>query len=559
MINRRWIAVTAATLSALGMTASGLAAAPVAPHAHASGIAQFTLTAPVAVDDEYGYSAEASGKTVIVGAFSHKVGTHTNEGEVFVFTRPTTGWRSTTPVATLTSPNGGTDDQFGEQVAISGRLIVVGANDRNSGTGAVYVYTEPKTGWKTTSHPTAQLSIAGATTGDHLGDDVGISGDTIIAGAEGRDVGSHVAQGVVAVFTKPASGWHNETQQAELWASDGVANDGFGSYASISGNTIVGGSWAHNSFAGDADVFVKPASGWANGTETTKLLGTGVTAGDEFGTAVSISGDTVAVGAPVHSASASSHGGAVFLYQKPASGWAAAPTLSETAEISETNGVDGSYFGEGTDIAGGLLMVGATNETVGAHSRQGAVYPVFRPLGGWTTSTTSTRLLAADGQANDGLGSAVAIGDGEVVGGADQGHGGRGAAYLWATPGPNLTKVKQSHKSWRLGGAKPATNPHRVSHRRGSVFSLTLNEAAEVSMVFSEKRHGHFKHVGTLKVTAHAGHNTEFVAGKLGHGKRLKPGHCKVKILANNANGRTKHKTLHFKTHTASHHNHHRT
>src|SRR5581483_3723714 len=201
------------------------------------------------------------------------------------------------------------------------------------------------------------------------------------------------------------------------------AADNFGEYGGISGNTIVAGSWIHNSLAGEADVFVKPASGWANGTETTKLLGTGVVAGDEFGTAALVSGNTVVVGAPQHSPSGGPNSGAVYVYQQPAGGWASSPTMNETAEISETNGQPNSYFGESADLVGGLLLVGASNEPVGGNDQQGAVYPVFRPVGGWTTGTTSVRLLAAGGQAHDFLGESVAIGDGELVGGADEAHG----------------------------------------------------------------------------------------------------------------------------------------
>jgi FG-GAP repeat len=550
---RRWSAVAITALSALGLGASGLVAAPAAHHAHPTGLTQFKLTAPVNFRDGYASSTAAAGRTVVVGAGGHKVGSHTNAGVVFVFTRPVSGWQSMKPVATLSSPNPGTDAQFGESVAISGRTIVVGAKGQDSGTGAVYVYTEPKNGWKSTTHPAAQLSISSASTGDQLGDDVAISGNTIVAGASGRDVGSNTGQGAVFVFTKPASGWHDETEKAALWASDGVANDNFGESADIAGNTIVAGSQDHNSLAGDADVFVKPASGWADGTETTKLLVTGGLNDADFGFAVSISGNTVAVGAPTHAGGGNPHGGAVFIYQRPAGGWAAAPTMNETAEITEPNRKQGYYFGISTDILGGVLLVGAYADTIGANEMQGAVYLAFRPAGGWTTGKTSARLVATDGQAYDLLGTSVAIGDGDLVGGAVNGGGhGNGVAYLWAQPRPRLTRVSESHKRWRLGSGGPQTNPEAVPSGRGSVFRVHLDQAAKVSMVFREKRHGHYKHVGTLRFAAHVGKNTEYVAGRLGHGHRLRAGHCKVTITVTNDNGQSGARTLRFRTQPAA-------
>ena len=44
------------------------------------------------------------------------------------------------------------------------------------------------------------------------------------------------------MFTEPGSGWANMTQTAKLTASDGAAGDLFGYSVSISGNTVVVGA-----------------------------------------------------------------------------------------------------------------------------------------------------------------------------------------------------------------------------------------------------------------------------------------------------------------------------
>ena len=44
------------------------------------------------------------------------------------------------------------------------------------------------------------------------------------------------------MFTESGSGWANMTQTAKLTASDGAAGDGFGCSVSISGNTVVVGA-----------------------------------------------------------------------------------------------------------------------------------------------------------------------------------------------------------------------------------------------------------------------------------------------------------------------------
>ena len=89
-------------------------------------------------------------------------------------------------------------------------------------------------------------------------------------------------------------------QRAKLTASDGAAGDSFGSVA-VSGDTVVVGASGHdvgpNANQGSAYVFVKPPTGWASGTQTAKLTASDGAALDFFGGSVAVSGDTVVVGA----------------------------------------------------------------------------------------------------------------------------------------------------------------------------------------------------------------------------------------------------------------------
>ena len=142
-----------------------------------------------------------------------------------------------------------------------------------------------------------QLSASDGATGDQFGSSVAISGNTIVVGAVLADNG----QGAAYVFTEPNAGWGDMTQVAELTASDGVSGDFFGDAVSISGNTIVVGadnaSVGANGSQGAAYVFTEPAAGWANMTQTAKLVAPNGQADADFGAAVSISGNTIVVGA----------------------------------------------------------------------------------------------------------------------------------------------------------------------------------------------------------------------------------------------------------------------
>ena len=75
-----------------------------------------------------------------------------------------------------------------------------------------------------------------------FGFSVSVSGNTVVVGAPDTTVDSSTAQGAAYVFTESASGWANMNEIAKLTASDGVPGDDFGWSVSISGNTVVVGA-----------------------------------------------------------------------------------------------------------------------------------------------------------------------------------------------------------------------------------------------------------------------------------------------------------------------------
>jgi hypothetical protein len=162
--------------------------------------------------DELGWSVAVSGKTVVVGAPWHMVGSKPEQGSVYVFVVPATGrWVNTTQTAELTAPDGQTGDEFGWSVAVSGHTIVAGALDHQVGTneyqGAAYVFTEPSHGWRATNADTAELAASNGITFDNLGDSVAVSGTTAVAGAPRHNAGSQTSDfGAAYVFRSgPAS------------------------------------------------------------------------------------------------------------------------------------------------------------------------------------------------------------------------------------------------------------------------------------------------------------------------------------------------------------------
>ena len=64
---------------------------------------------------------------------------------------------------------------------------------------------------------------------------------------------------------------------------------------------------------GSAYVFVRPGTGWATGNQTAKLTASDGAANDEFGTSVGVDGDTIVVGAPGDE----SGEGSAYVFAKP--------------------------------------------------------------------------------------------------------------------------------------------------------------------------------------------------------------------------------------------------
>jgi hypothetical protein len=331
-----------------------------------------------------------------------------------------------TQTAILTPSNPALAFNFGSSIAIAGNTIVVGCDQAtvgsNAAQGAIYVYVEPAGGW-TNMTETAMLTASDGAAGDQLGTSVGIDGNTIVAGAP-----LHQYVGAAYIFVKPAGGWATGTQSAELTGSGGSGASGVGVRVAISGGTVASGAGLSTSFhnQGGALVFVKPAGGWADMTETA-ALDTGIlTVSDVLGLA--ISGDTVVAGTPEVSPNGVLHAGAVFVWVKPAAGWASMPP---TAELTASDGEANDFLGDSVGTNGTAIVAGAPQAAIGSNREQGAVYVFDKPAGGWTNTTQSTKLVSGGGTSADLFGFSVGISGGTIVGGAPFINSSTGAAYIF--------------------------------------------------------------------------------------------------------------------------------
>ena len=272
--------------------------------------------------DLFGSAVAVSGDTIVVGANRESSGSTgvngsgTNNsaplsGAAYVFFRSGATW---TQQAYLKASDTAASAEFGSSVGVSGETVVVGAPLADGYAGAVHVFVRSGATW---SHQ-AKLVASNAAAGARFGYAVGISGETLVAGARGeasaatgvngnQTDSSAPDAGAAYVFTRSGAAW---TQQAYLKASNTGAGDGFGEAVAIDGETVVVGAFGEDgaatgidgdgasnsaSAAGAAYVFSRSLGVWF---QAGYLKASNTGAGDWFGGAVALSGDTVLAGAP---------------------------------------------------------------------------------------------------------------------------------------------------------------------------------------------------------------------------------------------------------------------
>src|SRR5262249_32179409 len=120
-------------------------------------------------------------------------------------------------------------DNFGWSVSISGDTVVVGAWEKNSKTGAAYVF-DRNQGTPNNWGQVKELAASDAAAGDLFGYWASISEDTVAVGAPGNTNPPRAAH----AFDRNQGGANNWGQVQELAASDAAAGDSFGHSVSIS-------------------------------------------------------------------------------------------------------------------------------------------------------------------------------------------------------------------------------------------------------------------------------------------------------------------------------------
>ncbi|MEM7247314.1 MAG: thrombospondin type 3 repeat-containing protein [Acidobacteriota bacterium] len=260
-----------------------------------SWIERARLTAPDPQPGQrFGAAVAAGGDTIVVGAIGDDT-FGTDAGAVHVFQRSESfGWEHVVTLGELDATAG---DLFGFSVDTDGLGIIVGLpfdDDRATNAGASVLYERhPTDGWLDVTRE--RFTADAAAPHDRFGRSVSIDGDTVVVGADMAD-GLFRDAGAALVFERhPTDGW---LEVSRFESSDPHEAELFGQSVSVHGTSIAIGARSDldgRSEAGSASLFERhPTDGWL---EVTRIGASDGMANDDFGSAVSIGDGRLVVGA----------------------------------------------------------------------------------------------------------------------------------------------------------------------------------------------------------------------------------------------------------------------
>ncbi len=324
--------------------------------------------------DAFGDSVSQSGSNGLVGAYQATVSFHGIQGAAYVFRNLDTATGTVTQNVKLTASDGAANDNFGFSVSQSGGIGLIGAYGAtvsgHSRQGAAYLFRNLDTASGTVTQNVKLTSSDGAAF-DAFGTSVSQSSNIGLVGAYGATASGHNQQGVAYVFRNLDTASGTVTQNVKLMASDGAASEFFGHSVSQSGSIGLVGAFratvSGHANQGAAYVFRNLDTASGTVTQNVKLTASDGAANDVFGTSVSQSGSIGLVGAYVATVSGNSQQGAAYLFRNLDT---ATGTVTQNVKLTASDGAAEDGFGASVSLFGDQFTIGASD----ANANTGKAY-----------------------------------------------------------------------------------------------------------------------------------------------------------------------------------------
>ncbi|NOX58374.1 MAG: hypothetical protein GXP29_05875, partial [Planctomycetes bacterium] len=260
---------------------------------------------------------------------------------------------------------------------------------------------------------------------DQFGFSVDIEGTIGVIGAQWGSKTGVSRSGSAYVFQEIDGVWQYEM---EITASDAAFDDRFGYSVSISGNTIVVGANRNDddgTNSGSAYIFRSSNGVWQ---QIAKVTANDASSSDFFGTSVAIAGNTVLIGAHGNDDDGSRSGSA-YVFREIGGIW------QQIAKLTADDASSDNFFGHTLALAGDTAVIGAYGGTETGVDESGAAYVFSDVEGVWQQIE---KLTASDAASGDRFGFDVAIHGNTIVVGAylnDAQPVDTGAAYVFRETG----------------------------------------------------------------------------------------------------------------------------
>lgn len=267
--------------------------------------------------------------------------------------------------------------------------------------------------------------------GDEFGRPVAIDADTAVAGAHADDDNGSDS-GSAYIYYRNQGGTDNWGEVVKITSSDSAAGDGFGVALSISGDTVIIGADGdddNGSDSGSAYIFYRDQGGLDNWGEVIKLTAGDGVADDAFGAAVAVKGDIAVVGAWGDDDNGP-NSGSVYVFYRDQGGL---DNWGQVTKITAFDGADDDNFGRTVSRAEDIISVAAYNDDDNG-GNSGSVYIYYQDQGGADNWGLVTKLLPLDGASGDQFGRSLSNHGGHLIAGAwqDDDYGiSSGSAYIF--------------------------------------------------------------------------------------------------------------------------------
>lgn len=305
-------------------------------------------------------------------------------------------------------------DGYGRSVAIQEDTLWVGApldnTEAANNAGSVYLFDVADT----TAEPLQKLSAGASPAGDRFGQAVALSDDTLIVGAPEDDTEAGTSAGLAYVFRHSmCTGWCLE---GLLQDPDGRAGDIFGTAVDVDGDTAVVSALSDDTVFGGADagsalIFDRTMApdGRHRWAAGVRLEPLFASPLDFFGISVALDGNTAIVGSMHDDTSAGENAGRAHVFVRGAGSWL------QQAMLEDPGGSAFDNFGSAVALDGDTALIGAEQDSSIGSSHAGSA-SVFTRSG--TTWTRRTKLTSGESESYQNFGHAVALQDGTALVGA---------------------------------------------------------------------------------------------------------------------------------------------